>query len=117
MNGALPPSSSPTFFTVPAVRHQQLADVGRTGEGDHPHARMLGRRLTNGTRFAGHDVEYSRGHAGRRASSPSASAATASLGGFGHDGAADGERRATLRVIIAAGKFHGVIAATTPIGC
>lgn len=24
---------------------------------------------------------------------------------------------ATLRVIIALGKFHGVIAATTPIGC
>ena len=64
MNGALPPSSSPTFFTVPArLAHQELADLGRAGEADEAHRRMFAERLADRRRVAGDDVE----HAGRQA--------------------------------------------------
>ena len=39
------------------------------------------------------------------------------FGGLDDHRAAGGDGGATLRVIIASGKFHGVIAAQTPIGC
>jgi hypothetical protein len=43
MKGALPPSSSPTFFTVEArLLHQQLADRRRAGEADEAHGRVAG---------------------------------------------------------------------------
>ena len=41
MNGALPPSSSETFFTLlRALRHQQLPDLGRAGEAELAHERV-----------------------------------------------------------------------------
>ena len=39
------------------LRHQQLADLGRTGEADHADGRMLGHRLADRARFAGQKVE------------------------------------------------------------
>ena len=58
------------------------------------------------------------GRPARCASSPSASAVSGvSPAGFATTVQPTAIAGATLRVIIAAGKFHGVIAATTPIGC
>ena len=54
----------------------------------------------------------------RSANSPSASAVSGVSGaGLATTVQPTASAGATLRVIMAAGKFHGVIAATTPIGC
>ena len=117
MKGALPPSSSETFFTVAAhCGHQLLADLGRAGEGELAHHGICGQLQADLARAGGgDDVE----DAGRDA------------GAVGQLGQRQGRERrlagglitnvqpaasagAALRVIMALGKFHGVIAATTP---
>ena len=58
------------------------------------------------------------GNPARSANSPSASAVSGvSSAGLTTHAQPAARAGANLRVIIAAGKFHGVIAATTPIGC
>ena len=118
-NGALPPSSSATFFTVPAhCAMSSLPTARRARERQLAHLVVAGELAADGDRIAGDHVEHARGNAGalrelrhgqrrvgrlrrglaRRTCSPRRAPAPA------------------LRVIMAAGKFHGVIAATTPIG-
>ena len=68
MNGALPPSSSESFFSVSAdAPREVLAHRRRAGEADLAHARVvepdvdhLGRALARG----GHDVQHAGRHAG-----------------------------------------------------
>ena len=73
MNGALPPSSIDTFFTVTAHSgHQQLADLGRAGEGellDQPVRADLVADLAGRT---GDDVDHALGEADFLASTPQA---------------------------------------------
>jgi hypothetical protein len=119
MNGALPPSSSDSFLIVGAhLRHQQAADFGRAGERQLAHDGAGGQLAADGHRVAGHDVEHAGGSPACCASTASASAVSgvcsAGLTTTVQPAASAG---ATLRVIIASGKFHGVIAAQTPIGC
>ena len=114
MNGALPPSSSDSFFTVRrALRHQRLADRGRAGERQLADGRIRRQLAADIGRRAGDDVEHPSGHARRaRASSASASAENGVCdAGFSttvQPGAIAGP---ALRVIIAIGKFHGVMQA------
>ena len=121
MNGALPPSSSDTFLTVlGALRHQLLADFGRAGEGELAHqrvARSVSPPIARGV--AGHDAEHAGRDAGAlgqlgAARAPRYGVCVAGLSTIVQPAASAGP---ALRVIIAAGKFHGVIAAATPIGC
>lgn len=97
---------------------ENLADRGGAGEADEAHRRMFAQHRADRGGIAGDDVEHALRHAG-------------ALGEFGerqrrerrlvgrlqHHGAARGQRRRHLRVIIELGKFHGVIAPQTPIGC
>jgi hypothetical protein len=114
MKGALPPSSSETFFTVArALRIRMLADLGRAGEGELAHDRVRRHLAADRAGLAGDDVEARRPECRRaRASSASASAESGVwLGRLDHHGAAGGQRRAGLAGDHRAGKFHGVIAA------
>ncbi len=80
------------------------------------HQRVAGQFAADRAGGAGDHVEYSAGIPARFASSASASAKTAS--GWPVSGPWCSRRPApALRVIIAAGKFHGVMAAVTPMGC
>ena len=118
MNGALPPSSSDTFLIVAAhcaisslpTSVDPVNEILRTDGIRRQLAADLGRR-------AGDDVEHARGDAGALASTASASAENgvcdAGLATTVQPAASAGP---TLRVIIAIGKFHGVMQPTTPIG-
>jgi hypothetical protein len=67
MNGALPPSSSETFLTCPALGHQQLADLGRAGEAELAHEWVLGHLQPDPRRIlgvAGDDAQHTRGQPG-----------------------------------------------------
>ena len=121
MNGALPPSSSESFLIVGAhCAHQHAADLGRAGEGQLAHGRV-GAQLAADRAATSPVTTLSTpgGMPARCASSASASAENGVCLGRLDDHRCS--RRpapgATLRVIIALGKFHGVIAAQTPIGC
>src|SRR5262245_51609879 len=118
MNGALPPSSSEIFFSVPAdwtisflpISVEPVKVTLRTAGLDVSSApsTLAGPVITLNTPF---------GIPARCASSAIASAeygvCIAGLQMNVHPAASAGP---ALRVIIAAGKFHGVIAATTPTG-
>ena len=79
---------------------------------------MRGQLLADLAGFAGDDVEHARGNAGALAKFGQRQRRQRRiLRRLDDHRAAGGQRRRTLRVIIAFGKFHGVIAATTPIGC
>jgi acyl-CoA reductase-like NAD-dependent aldehyde dehydrogenase len=68
--------------------------------------------------YAASYIEFFGEEAARSANSPSASAVSGVSGaGLATTVQPTAKAGATLRVIMAAGKFHGVIAATTPIGC
>ena len=101
-----------------ALRHQLLADLGRAGEGELADDRVRRELVADDRRLARHDVEDARRQARRSPSSASASAesgvALAGLSTIVQPAASAGP---ALRGIIAIGKFHGVIAAQTPIGC
>ena len=119
MNGALPPSSSPTFFTVPAA--WRMSSLPTSVEPVKPMKRTAGCSHIALPIAGASPVRRLRTPAGmpaRSASSPSASAVSGVSGaGLATTVQPTASAGATLRVIIAAGKFHGVIAATTPIGC
>ena len=119
MNGALPPSSSPTFFTVPAAC--AISTLPTSVEPVKPTTRTAGcSHIALPIARASPVTKLSTpgGMPARSASSPSASAVSGvSPAGLATTVQPTASAGATLRVIIAAGKFHGVIAATTPIGC
>ena len=98
MNGALPPSSSETFFTVlRALRHQELPDLGRAGEAELADDRVRRQLAADHRRVlgvAGDDVEA------RPSARPARSASSHErerrerrlLGRLQHHRAAGGER-------------------------
>ena len=122
MNGALPPSSSDSFLTVSAdwrnrIRPTSVDPVNDTlstiglVHSSRPMAGAFGASAVMTLNTPGGTPAW-------RDSSTSASAhngvASAGLATTVQPAARAG---ATLRVIIAIGKFQGVIAAHTPIGC
>ena len=107
------------MIVVGALAHQDAADLGGAGEGDLAHDRVGRHLAADGAGVAGHDVEDALGNAGalaraRRARAPRTASGSAGLSTMVQPAASAGP---ALRVIMALGKFHGVIAATTPIGC
>src|SRR6266702_507340 len=118
MNGALPPSSSESFFTVGA--HCAINCLPIAVDPVNETFRTSGLLVISAPMDFGSPVitlSTPPGTPDRDANSASASAvsgvASAGLTTIGHPAASAGP---TLRVIIAAGKFHGVIAAHTPTG-
>ena len=121
MNGALPPSSSETFFTCPA--HWRMRSFPTSVEPVKPSLRTSGLEVISppidGASSAA-PVTTEKTPAGTPASSARAAIASAvsgvcsaGLSTIVHPAASAG---ADLRVGIAAGKFQGVMPAVTPIG-
>src|SRR5512139_480425 len=122
MNGALPPSSSDSFLMVGAhccirmrpTSVEPVNDRWRTVSDAHSDLPTSIDCLASAVTT----LSTPAGMPARCASSAQANAdsgvASAGLMITGQPAASAG---ATLRVIIAIGKFHGVIAAHTPIGC
>ena len=118
MNGALPPSSIEVFLTVAA--HCSISNLPISVEPVKVSLRTIGFEVISPPISPAPPVTQENTPAGtpaRSASSHKASAengvAVAGLSTIVQPAASAGPH---LRVIIAAGKFHGVIAATTPIG-
>src|ERR1700681_3374449 len=118
MNGALPPSSSETFLTVPA--HCSISHLPISVEPVKVSLRTIGFEVISPPISLAPPVTQEKtpfGTPARSASSHSASAeyevAVAGFSTIVQPAASAGPH---FRVIIAAGKFHGVIAAQTPIG-
>ena len=122
MKGALPPSSSDSFFTVSADWRSRMRPTSVEPVNDT--LRTVGlvhiSRPISGA-FGPSPITMFSTPAGRPACSASATAASAVSGvasaGLTTKVQPAASPGATLRVIIASGKFHGVIAAHTPIGC
>ena len=122
MNGALPPSSSETFFTCPA--HCAISSLPTSVEPVKPSLRTSGfdvisradrRRVL---RVAGDDAEdaAAAGRPPRRASSTASAVSGVCSAGLSTIVQPAASAGAALRVGIAAGKFHGVMPAVTPTG-
>ncbi len=119
-NGALPPSSSPSFFTPTEACWYRILPTSvdpvkptkRTAGCSHKH-------LADRRRIAGEDVEHALGHAGLlgQRHQRQARVSGVSLAGFSTTVQPAASAGDTFRVIIEHGKFHGVIAPQTPIGC
>ena len=121
MNGALPPSSSDTFFTWPA--HCAISSFPTSVEPVKPSFRTIGLlvivRPISGASSA-LPVTSTSTPGGSPASRPSWATASAESGvcsaGFSTIVQPAASAGAALRVTIAAGKFHGVMPAVTPTG-
>ena len=101
-----------------ALREQQPPDLGRAREAECAHGRAVRDHVADHRRLAGDDVEDARravprGARARPAPAPSSGVSVAGLSTSVQPAASAGP---ALRVIIAIGKFHGVIAAATPTG-
>ena len=122
MKGALPPSSRATFFTWPA--HWAISRLPTAVEPVKLSLRTSGLPVSSAPTSSTRRWEQvttlntPSGRPARRASSASASADRGvSPAGFTTTVQPAARAGATLRVIMATGKFQGVMAATTPIGC
>jgi hypothetical protein len=120
MKGALPPSSSETFFTVEA--HCAIKSLPTSVEPVKENLRTSGFWVssspTSRARVVVTTLSTPAGSPAAAASSASARAESGvSSGGLTTTVQPAAMAGATLRVIMAMGKFQGVIAATTPIGC
>ncbi len=112
-NGAWPPSSSDTRFTVlRRLRRQQDADLGAAGEGELANRRIVEEHADTAAGSA--VVSTWNTSAGPPASRHSSSRRSAVSGdcsaGFSTTVQPAASAGAALRVTIAAGKFHGVTA-------
>ena len=119
MKGALPPSSSDTFFTVEA--HCDISSLPTAVEPVKLSLRTIGLLVSSPPIAFESPVTTERTPAGTPARSARTHMASAEYG-VSSEGLTTIVQPAasagpTLRVIIAAGKFQGVIAAVTPIGC
>src|SRR5438874_7611756 len=118
MNGALPPNSIEVFFTVAA--HCSISSLPISVEPVKVSLRTIGFDVISPPISAAGPVTHERtpfGTPARSASSHSASAENGvAVAGFRTIVQPAAKAGPALRVIIAAGKFHGVIAAQTPIG-
>ena len=119
MNGALPPSSRLTFFTVDA--HCDIRSLPTSVDPVNDSLRTVGFEVSSAPIGAEGPVTTLTTPGGMPARSASSARARAENGvceaGRMTTGQPAASAGAHLRVIIAAGKFHGVIEATTPIGC
>src|SRR6516164_2215623 len=118
MNGALPPSSSDSFLIV--LAHCAISTLPVSVDPVKESLRTMGFEVSSAPISAADPVitlKTPLGTPARSASSASASAENgvcdAGLTTTVHPAAIAG---AALRVIIANGKFHGVMQATTPMG-
>ena len=118
MKGALPPSSSDIFFTVPA--HCAINFLPISVEPVNVSLRTVGFEVISPPIAAADPVMTLNTPLGMPARWPSSANARAEYGVWVaglqtmvHPAASAGP---ALRVIIAAGKFQGVMAATTPTG-
>ena len=118
MNGALPPSSIPTFLTVEAAWRMRILPV--SVEPVKVMRRTAGCSVMTLPISDPLPVTRLRTPGGMPARSARAARASAvkgvSVAGLTTTVQPTESAGPTLRVIIAAGKFQGVIAATTPIG-
>src|ERR1700676_493143 len=118
MNGALPPSSSETFLTVPA--HCSISNLPISVEPVKVSLRTIGFEVISAPISLDPPVTQEKTPAGTPARSANSHSASAENGvavaGFSTIVQPAASAGPHLRVIIAAGKFHGVIAAQTPIG-
>ncbi len=119
MNGAFPPSSSDTFFRVSA--HCFISILPTSVDPVNDNLRTSGLPVNSPPTSDDGPVTTLNtpfGIPARPASSARARAENGvALAGLTTTGQPTASAGAHLRVIIADGKFHGVIAATTPIGC
>ena len=119
MNGALPPSSSDTFLTVPA--HAFISTLPISVEPVKVSLRTMGLEVSSSPTSRAEPVTTLNTPLGMPARSASSASARAengvALAGFATTVQPAASAGAHLRVIIAMGKFQGVIDATTPIGC
>ncbi len=118
MNGALPPSSSDTFFTVP--EHCCINSRPTSVEPVNDSLRTFGLDVSSPPIVGASPVMMLSTPLGMPARSASSAIDSADNGvcsaGLSTTVQPAASAGATLRVIIAFGKFHGVIAAHTPIG-
>ena len=118
MKGALPPSSSDNFLTVPA--HCAISFLPISVDPVKVSLRTVGLLVISPPIAAAEPVTTLKtpgGMPARRASSASASAENGvCVAGFSTIVQPAASAGPALRVIMAAGKFHGVMAATTPTG-
>src|SRR6202047_3393316 len=118
MNGALPPSSSESFLTVPA--HCCISNLPTSVEPVKVNLRTIGFEVSSPPTSLEGPVTQEKtpfGTPARSANSHKASAENGvAVAGFSTIVQPAASAGPDLRVIIAAGKFHGVIAAVTPIG-
>ena len=117
----LPPSSRKTFFTPSAPRrHHAPAGRGRAGEGDHVDARVGGEHLADARGVARRSRCSARpagGRSARRSSLPRFVALHGVSGaGFSTTVLPAASAGPSFDRLSMSGKFHGVIAPTTPIG-
>ncbi len=119
MNGALPPSSIDVFLTVAA--HCASSTLPISVDPVKLSFRTVGFDVSSPPMSPAEPVTHENtpcGMPARCASSESASAVNGVwLAGFSTIVQPAASAGPAFRVIIAAGKFHGVIAAQTPIGC
>ena len=119
MNGALPPSSSETFLTVWA--HCAISSLPTSVDPVNDSLRTSGFDVSSPPISEAAPVTTLKTPAGMPARSASSASASAENGvcdaGFSTTVQPDAIAGPALRVIIASGKFHGVMHATTPIGC
>src|SRR6185437_681789 len=119
MKGALPPSSSDSFFTVPA--HCSMSSLPTAVEPVKVSFRTIGFVVISPPIALAEPVTQEKTTLGTPARSASSHKASAENGvcvaGFTTMVQPEASAGPILRVIIADGKFHGVIAAQTPIGC
>ncbi|KPC50734.1 hypothetical protein WG78_16810 [Amantichitinum ursilacus] len=119
INGALPPSSIDIFLMVGALCSISLAPTSVLPV--KVILRTMGLAVSSPPISVDEPVSTLKMPAGTPARSASTASASADSGvcvaGFSTIGQPAASAGPTLRVIIAAGKFHGVIAAVTPIGC
>ena len=119
INGALPPNSSASFFTVP--EHCFISSFPTPVEPVKLNLRTIGFPVNSLPIPIASPVTVLRIPAGTPALSASSQSANAEKGVSGAGlmtiGQPAAKAGAAFRVIMAAGKFHGVMATVTPIGC
>src|SRR6266566_1967553 len=119
MNGALPPNSSDIFFIVPA--HCCISNLPTSVEPVKVNLRTVGFEVSSPPISFDGPVTQENTPFGRPARSANSHKANAENGvavaGFSTIVQPAASAVPALRVIIAAGKFHGVIAPQTPTGC
>src|SRR5712664_2283399 len=118
MNGALPPSSSESFFTV--LAHCAISSLPVSVDPVNDSLRTVGLLVSSAPISVADPVITLKTPFGTPARSASSASASAENGvceaGFNTTEQPAAIAGSALRVIIASGKFQGVMHATTPIG-